>query len=133
MDEDVTFRALELQQRFFALMEEANRPDVVYEGDGTPAWGNTYTGAEDPQLNAEVEAAGREYEEYLRLHRAELGRYSYWRDQLKIVDDAEQQVPCVDSDPAEQRRAERTRRAQESSASSPPVSPGTGRPRGLSR
>jgi hypothetical protein len=132
VDEDVTFRALELQQRFFALMDEANRPDVVYD-EGGPAWGNTYTGAEDPQLNAEVEAAGQEYEEYLRLRRSELEKYSYWRDQLTILDEAEPRARSVDSDPAEQRRADRTRRAQESSASSPPASRGTGRPRGLSR
>jgi hypothetical protein len=77
VSDDVSRRPRELEERYFDLMSRANRPDIVYDEDG-PRWGDTYTEAESPSLNAAVDEAEQGLEDFLRANREALERDRHW-------------------------------------------------------
>jgi hypothetical protein len=74
---DVAARARELELHFFSLMSRANQPDIVYDDEG-PRWGDTYTQAESPSLQADVDAAEAKLYAHLIGHRTELESDQRW-------------------------------------------------------
>ena len=108
MSEDVFRQAAELERNFFSLMGRASRPDA----DG-------------------LELAQERLVAFMRDHRSELEADPHWQT---YFNDLDRVAGLVDVDVVEQRRADRDRWAQGSSAAPVPVAPpDAGRERGASR
>jgi hypothetical protein len=112
VSEDVLRQAAELEHDFFARLSRGRRDDAQV-GDGG------------------LELAQDRLVAFMRDHRSELEADPHWQTYFNDLDRIERPV---DADVAEQRRADRDRWAQGSSAAPASVPPpDTGRERGSSR
>jgi hypothetical protein len=109
VSEDVFRQAAELECDFFAWLSRGSRDDIQAGADGL--------GLAQERLVA-----------FMRDHRSELEADPHWQTYFNDLDRIERPV---DADVAEQRRADRDRWAQDSSAAAAPVAPpNAGRQRG---
>jgi hypothetical protein len=112
VSEDVFRQAAELERVVFARLSRGSRDDIQAGADG-------------------LELAQERLVAFMRDHRSELEADPHWQTYFNDLDRIERPV---DADVAEQRRADRDRWAQGSSAAPAPVAPpDTGRERGSSR